>query len=371
MLAPLLLLPSLAAANDAPTVAVVPVIRGEIFKEVSFDAELRPYKEIELHARVTGYLDKMLVDAGDVVKEGQLLAQLDVPELTFDLLNAQASERRAKADVDKAVATYEEARLALTRLEAADKAQPNLIAKQDIDSARLRAQAAKAACSAFEETHTAAEGSVKRFQTMLDFTRITAPFEGVITRRYSDPGALIQAGTSSGSMPLVRLSQVDLLRVAFPISVSYVAGVNDGDAAEILIPSLAKKITAKISRLSQKVETSTRTMEAQIDLPNPDGSLIAGVYATVTLKVGRKNNVLTLPVTAVAQDKGAASVFLVSKDHKIEKRDVQVGLESPTHVEILKGLVEGDLVMIGSKAQFSNGQSVQPKQVAQTTPAKP
>lgn len=371
LLAPLLLLPALAAANDAPTVAVVPVTRGEIFKEVSFDAELRPYKEIELHARVTGYLDKMLVDAGDVVKEGQLLAQLDVPELNFDLLNAQASERRAQADVDKAAATFEEARLALTRLEAADKAQPNLIAKQDIDSARLRAQAAKAACSAFEETHTAAEGSVKRLQTMLDFTRITAPFEGVITRRYSDPGALIQAGTSSGSMPLVRLSQVDLLRVAFPISVSYVAGVNDGDEAEVLIPSLAKKITAKISRLSQKVETSTRTMEAQIDLPNPDGNLIAGVYATVTLKVGRKNNVLTLPVTAVAQDKGAASVFLVSKDHKIEKRDVQVGLESPTHVEILQGLAEGDLVMIGSKAQFSNGQSVQPKQVAQMTSAKP
>lgn len=353
----------LSHAADVPTVAVVPVTQGEIYREVSFDAELRPYKEIELHARATGYLDKMLVDAGDVVKEGQLIAALDVPELQFDLQNAQATERRAKADMEKFTAAYEEANLGLTRLESADKAQPNLIAKQDVDSARLRNQSAKAALDSAKEEQNVAAASTKRFQTMLNYTQISAPFAGVITRRYSDPGSLIQAGTSSGSHPLVRLSQVDLLRVAFPVSVSYVAGVKTGDEAEIRIPSLGKKFTAKISRVSQKVETSTRTMEAQIDLPNADGSLIAGVYATVVLKIDRRNDALVLPVEAVARDKSTSSVYLVNKENKIEAKNITVGTESPTHLEVKEGLAAGDFVMVGSRAQFSHGQSVQPKQV--------
>ncbi len=350
-------------AADVPNVAAVSVTRGEIYREVSFDAELRPYKEIELHSRATGYLDKMLVDAGDMVKEGQPIAVLDVPELQFDLQNAEASERRAKAEMEKATAAYDEAHLALTRLESADKAQPNLIAKQDIDSARLRDQSARAALNSAKEDQNVVAANTKRFQTMLDYTKIAAPFAGVITRRYSDPGSLIQAGTSSGTMPLVRLSQVDLLRVAFPVSVSYVAGVKVGDEAEIRIPSLSKKFTGKITRVSQKVETSTRTMEAQIDLPNADNSLIAGVYATVVLKIDRRNNALVLPIEAVVRDKGTASVYLISKENKIEARNITVGTESPTHLEIKEGLAESDLVMVGSRAQFSHGQSVQPKQV--------
>ncbi len=352
-----------AHAADTPIVAVVPVTKGEIYREVSFDAELRPYKEIELHARATGYLDKMLVDAGDVVKEGQPIAVLDVPELKFDLQNAEASERRAKAEMEKATAGYEEAHLALTRLEAADKAQPNLIAKQDLDSARLRDQSARAALNSAKEDQNVVAASTKRFQTMLDYTQISAPFAGVITARYSDPGSLIQAGTSSGTAPLVRLSQVDLLRVAFPVSVSYVAGVKVGDEAEIRIQSLTKKFAAKITRVSQKVETTTRTMEAQIDLPNADNSLIAGVYATVVLKIDRRKDALVVPIEAVARDKGTSSVYLITKENKIEAKNITVGTESPTHLEIKEGLAEGDLVMVGSRAQYSHGQSVQPKQV--------
>lgn len=351
------------AGAETPVVAVVPVERAEIYREVSFDAELRPYQEIELHARATGYLDKMLVDAGDVVKEGQLIAALDVPELKIDLQNAQAMQRRAAAQVAQAQAGYEEAHLALTRLEGADKAQPNLIARQDLDSARLKDQSAMALLNAAKEESVVAETTARRFQTLLDYTQITAPFAGVITRRYSDPGSLIQAGTSSGSQPLVRLSQTNRLRVAFPVSVSYVSGVKVGDEAVIRIPSLGKVFQAKISRISQKVETATRTMEAQVDLSNEDGSLIAGVYANVVLKLDRHAGALVLPLEAVAREKGAASVFLVTKGNTLEARNITAGTESPTRLEIKEGLAEGDLVMVGSRAQFSNGQSVEPKRV--------
>lgn len=356
--------PSLpVSAAEMPVVAVVTVAKGEIYRNVTFDAELRPYKEIELHARATGYLDQILVDAGDKVQEGQLIAELGVPELEFDLQNAEAGERRAKAGVESAAAAYEETRLTLTRLEAADKAQPNLIAKQDLDTARLREQSAKAALNAAREEQNVAAASTKRFQTLLNYTKITAPFEGVITRRYSDRGSLIQAGTSSGSMPLVRLSQVDLLRVAFPVSVSYVASVKIGDAALIRVPSLRREFQGHITRVSQKIETSTRTMEAQIDLPNPDHSLIAGIYATVLLKVDRRNNALILPMEAVTREKSTASVYLITAENKIESRNILTGTESPTHIEIVEGLSEGDLVMVGSRAQFHHGQSVKPKLV--------
>lgn len=356
--------PSLpVSAAETPVVAVVTVAKGEIYRNVTFDAELRPYKEIELHARATGYLDQILVDAGDKVQEGQLIAELGVPELEFDLQNAEAGERRAKAGVESAAAAYEETRLTLTRLEAADKAQPNLIAKQDLDTARLREQSAKAALNAAREEQNVAAASTKRFQTLLNYTKITAPFEGVITRRYSDRGSLIQAGTSSGSMPLVRLSQVDLLRVAFPVSVSYVASVKIGDAALIRVPSLRREFQGQITRVSQKIETSTRTMEAQIDLPNPDHSLIAGIYATVLLKVDRRNNALILPVEAVTREKSTASVYLITAENKIESRNILTGTESPTHIEIVEGLSEGDLVMVGSRAQFHHGQSVKTRLV--------
>ena len=356
--------PSLpVSAAEMPVVAVVTVAKGEIYRNVTFDAELRPYKEIELHARATGYLDQIVVDAGDKVQEGQLIAELGVPELEFDLQNAEAGERRAKAGVESAAAAYEETRLTLTRLEAADKAQPNLIAKQDLDTARLREQSAKAALNAAREEQNVAAASTKRFQTLLNYTKITAPFEGVITRRYSDKGSLIQAGTSSGSMPLVRLSQVDLLRVAFPVSVSYVASVKIGDAALIRVPSLRREFQGQITRVSQKIETSTRTMEAQIDLPNPDHSLIAGIYATVLLKVDRRNNALILPMEAVTREKSTTSVYLITAENKIESRNILTGTESPTHIEIVEGLSEGDLVMVGSRAQFHHGQSVKPKLV--------
>jgi RND family efflux transporter MFP subunit len=346
-----------------PFVAAVAVAKGDVWREVSFDAELRPYQEVELHARATGYLDKILVDAGDEVKEGQLIAALDSPELKIDLQNAQAIQRRSQAEMERVKATYEGAHLELTRLEGAAQAQPDLIAKQDMDSSRLKDASAKAALQVATEEGNVAATSVKKFQTMLSYTQIEAPFAGVITRRYSDIGSLIQAGTSSGSQPLVRLSQVDKLRVTFPISSSYVASVKAGDEAEVRIPVLGQTFKAKVSRISQKVETATRTMEAQVDLPNPGGKLTAGLYATVVVKIDRKDGTLVLPVEAVAREKTGATVLLITRDKNLESRVVTVGTETPPKFEISTGLAEGDLVLIGSRAQYSPGQLVEPKMV--------
>ncbi|MBX7208654.1 MAG: efflux RND transporter periplasmic adaptor subunit [Verrucomicrobiaceae bacterium] len=342
-------------------VAATPVTRADVFVEVAFNAELRPWQEIELHAKVTGFVEAITVDAGDVVKNDQLLATLEVPEQKLEIDHALASQRRAKAEVDHAQATFDEAHSVYTRLSATDKAQPKLIAAQDMDNAKMRDRSAEAALVSSREAVKVAETEVKKMQTMLDYARITAPFAGVVTKRYASVGALIQAGTSSGALPLVRLSQNDKLRVAFPISASFVSRVKIGDPVELRVAGINRTLNGKVARFTRKVETATRTMEAEVDVENTDLSLIPGMYASAVLKLDRREKALVVPVEAVLREKTGATVYVVNKDNKIEERTVTVGLETPTKVEILSGLAENDLVMIGSRAQIAPGQTVQPK----------
>ncbi len=357
-------------APDVPVVAAAKVERGDIFREASFDAELRPWQEVALHARVSGYLDVMKVDAGDSVKEGDVLAVLDAPESKIEIEHALASERRSKAEIARAQAAYDEAHTAYERLMKTSEAQPRLIAQQDLDAARARDRSADAALDAAREQANVSSAEVKKLNTMLEYTKITAPFAGVITKRYSDPGALIQAGTSSGTLPLVRLSQNDKLRLVFPVSISFVSAIKVGDPVEIRIPVLNRTISGSVARFSRKVETATRTMDAEVDVPNADLKLIPGIYATAVLKTDHREKTLMVPVGAVSREKGSASVFIINSDHHLEERQVTLGLETPSKLEILSGVNEGDTVMTGSRAQVTPGQLVEAKLPEAPAPEK-
>lgn len=350
-------------ANEVPERQVVPaavVQREQLSQEASFDAELRPYLEIEMHARVTGYLESINVDAGDLVKENQVLATLDQPELKADIEHAVAVERRSAAEVERAQAMYDDANLAYARMMAVIKTQPNLIAQQDIDVAKSKERAAAAGLDAAKEQQKVSAAETKKLRVLESYTKITAPFSGVITKRYSDPGALIQSGTSTGSMPLVRLSQNDKLRATFPVSSSFVAHIKMGDPVQIRVDALKKTITGKVARFSRRVDTSTRHMDVEVDIPNPDLSITPGMYAAAVLTELRPN-ALAVPVEAVAETNGAASLYIISKDGKIEERPVKVGLATPTRVEILEGVKEGEWVLTGSRAVVRPGETVEPK----------
>lgn len=342
-------------------VAVAKVARCDLSQQVAFDAELRPYQEIELHARITGYLDTLKVDAGDIVKEGQLIAVLDVPELKSEIHHALASERRAKAEIEHAQAAYEDAHLAFARVTAVEKEQPNLIAQQDIDAAKAKDRAAAAALDAAKEQGKVAEADVKKIHIMEGYSDITAPFSGVVTKRYSDPGALIQAGTSTGSLPLVRLSQNDKLRAVFPVPVAYVARVKVGDPVEIHIDStLNRTISGKVARFSRKVESSTRTMEVEVDVPNADLSLIPGIYATAVVTLDARKGAVSVPVEAISRDAAAPAVYVVTRDRIVEERRVELGIETPDSVEVLSGVNEGELVVVGGRTEVAPGETVEP-----------
>jgi len=336
------------AASLVPSAAVASVEREDLSREVEIPGEFRPYVEVELHAKVSGYLQTINVDFGDRVKKDQLLAVLEVPELHDELDAALAAEKRAEAD-------YTNAHLIYQRFVGVNQEHPNLVAQQDIDSAEAKNNATDAAVSA-------AKADVEKYQTLYDYTHLTAPFDGVITRRYADPGALIQAGTASGqAMPVVRLSDNYRLRLDFPVSVEYVQYMKEGSQVEARVDSLGgKKYSGVITRYAQEVNDDTRTMTTEIEVPNPNLELTPGMYAAVVLKVQQRPGALAVPIEAVSSG-SPPTVYLVNSNNEIEERPVALGLETATRYEILSGLKEGDKVVVGIRSEFHPGEKVDPK----------
>jgi RND family efflux transporter MFP subunit len=339
-----------ATTQDAvvavPVVLVAKVDREDLSREISVPAEFRPYTEVDLHAKVAGYVIRMNVDIGDKVKTGELLAVLEVPELGEDLNHAIAAQQRAAAE-------YRDSHLAYTRLVAVNKDHPNLIAQQDLDTAEAKDDTAKGAVAA-------ASADFEKDRTLVAYTRITAPFDGVITRRYADPGALIQAGTASQTqtMPLVRLSDNYRLRLDFPVSVDYAQGIRVGDSIIVRVDSRGgATFTGRIARFTHMVDESTRTMTAEMEVDNPSLDLIPGMYATVILKAEQRPRALAIPIEAVPP--GSKTVYVVNARSEVTERQVKFGIETATKYEVLSGLEAGDLVMIGNPMQLKTGQKVE------------
>jgi RND family efflux transporter MFP subunit len=333
----------------APPVAVARVTRQDLYNEVPIPAEFRPYQEIEMHAKVSGYVQEINVDFGDQVKAGQLLATLDVPELKDQLQAAVSAQQKAEAD-------YHDAHLIYTRLLAVDKEHPNYVAQQDLDTAAAKDHTTEAAIAE-------AKADVEKYQTLVDYTRITAPFDGVITRRYVDPGALVQAGTASDtqSLPLVRLSDNYRLRLDFPVSVDYVKDVRPGERVKVQVESLGNKtFMGTITRSTLKVDDDTRTMTAELEVTNPNLELVPGMYAEVLFKAEQRRQALAIPIEAIPPGQ-PDTVLLVNAKNQIEERHVKLGWETPDHYEVLSGLKKGELVLIGNHSDFKPGEKVVPK----------
>jgi RND family efflux transporter MFP subunit len=332
-----------------PSVAVAKVVREDLFQQVTVPAEFRAYAEVELHAKVSGYVDQMNVDFGDQVKAGQLLATLEVPELQDELHNAIATEQKAEAD-------YTNAHLICSRLLSVDHEHPRLVAQQDLDTAQSKVSTTAAAIAE-------ARAEVEKFQTLAHYTRITAPFDGVVTHRYVDPGALIQAGTASQtqSLPLVRVSDNYRLRLDFPVSVDYVQRIQSGDPVDVRVGSLGDRtFTGIISRCTHQVDEQTRTMLVEMEVPNSKLEIVPGMYATVSLKVEKRPQALAIPVEAISAGH-RSTIRVVNAHHEVEERTVTLGLETPTRYEIVSGLKEGELVVIGNADQVKPGQKVETK----------
>jgi RND family efflux transporter MFP subunit len=379
-------------SSEVTTVAVAKVQAEDLSHNLILTAEFKPYQEVDLMAKVAGYVKQITVDVGDHVKKDQVLATLEIPEMADDLRKADSSVRRSQADVrraqdevQRAESAHELAHLSYQRVLAVVQKKPGLIAQQEIDDAQSKDQVAEAQVAAAKSGLISAQeqvnvnnSDVERVKTLLDYTRVTAPFAGVVTKRYADTGSMIQAGTASQTqaMPVVRLSENSLLRLILPVPESVVSTVHIGQQVAVRVPTLNRSFPGKVARFADKLSLATRTMETEVDVPNPNFVLIPGMYAEVDLSLAQRNAVLAIPVTAVdlanesSQPGGGkpasvkGQVMVVTPNSRVEVRQIELGLETANKVEVLSGLNEGDMVVIGSRAGLQAGQEIRPKVTA-------
>lgn len=368
-----------SAGSAAPALPIAPVVsveRAALTNHLQVAGEFIPYQEVELHAKVAGYIRHMYVDIGDHVRQGELLAELEIPELTAQVAGAQADVNRNREEIQRAQSAVLRAQadhlalhMANERLKQAAAARPGLIAQQELDDAEARdsasqaqVDAAKSELAATQQALSVAQAEHQRYTSLADYARITAPFTGVVTYRYADTGALLQAGTSnSGSMPAVKVAETDVLRLRLPVPEALAAYVRTGDVAQIRVQATGEKLTGKVVRTTGELDLATRTLQVEIDLNNKDGHLLPGMYADVTLNLQRSGDGLTVPVQAVDVTQANPYALVVNSDGRIEKRTVQLGVQTADRVEVLNGLHEGEQVIAANLSSYQPGQRVHPQ----------
>jgi len=370
---------SQAEASTSRVAAVTLVRRAPIVQSVTLSGEFRPYQEVDVHAKVAGYIRQIYVDVGDKVRDGQVLAILEVPELNAEVKGADAgiqrardAIQRAKSEVKRAESAHAADHAAYTRLKEASTQRPGLIAEQELDDALAKDQVSEAqvtsAQSALAEAQSqlnVTEAERARLAAMEAYARITAPFNGVITKRYGDVGSLIQAGTASNTqaMPVVRLAEWNRLRLVVPVPESAVPLLRLGSVVDIRVPTLHRTFKGKVARFADALSNETRTMHTEIDVMNPDGTLMSGMYAETDVVLQHENNVLTVPVEAIERIGDKADVLVVGTSGRIQQREVKLGIESSDRVAISSGLNDGDQVVIGNRSAFRVGDAVKAKVV--------
>jgi RND family efflux transporter MFP subunit len=369
------------AAPNEESALVVPVAkvgRGDLSRDIVLTAEFQPYQEVDVMAKVSGYVKVIKVDIGDRVKEGQLLATLEIPEMADEAAKAEALTQSAEAEIGamrdeirRAEAGRNMAHLSFTRIEEVSKKEKGLVPQQEVDDAQAHdlvaeAQVAEANSrlnSALQKKRVA-QAEEARLKTMFQYTSITAPFAGVVTKRYANTGSMIQAGTSSQTqaMPLVRLSQNNVLRLVLPVPESATPRIRVGETLDVKVNTLARTFPGRVARFAGTLQMATRTMDTQVDVQNPGMTLVPGMYAEVNLNLEDRKNTLTVPIDAIEGSGTAAHVYVV-RDSAVKSVRVTVGLETAQKVEILGGVEAGDMVILGRHSGLKDGEKVTPKLV--------
>ena len=366
------------ASANVPVVAVVSVARHDLANTLEIASEFQPYQEIEVYAKVSGYIQKLYVNWGTHVKAGQVLADLEIPELQQQLQEDEASVHRSESELERAReelnrvnSAYKVAHLTYQRLADVQKSQPGLVAQQDIDVAEGKDVEASAGVSAAKDSLASAEQGLAAAKATLDkdkalyaYSHITAPFEAVVTTMNAYTGALLPAGTSSniGNSALCRLSQNNLLRLVIPVPERAVPDLQLGETINVKVSNLGKTFSGKIARFSDQIDTQTRTMHTEVEVPNANYELVPGMYASVEIPLHKAARALAVPTQVVQPtEANKGTVLVVNDSNQIEKRNVTLGMQTATEIEIVSGLKENDRVIFGSQGQYQPGQRVAPK----------
>ena len=367
------------AANNAVSAAFVRAQRHDLGGSLTIAGAFKPFQDVDVHAKVAGYIRVIYVDVGDHVKEGQTLAILEVPELAAQLTGADAAVRaaqeqirRADGDLQRAQSNHSAVHSAYLRLKQAADSRVGLVAQQEVDDSQAKdleaegqVASAEAALSGAKQQLEVSQANQKQYTALSDYMRITAPFAGVVTVRYADTGALIAAGTASStqSTPVVRIAQISVLRLVLPIPESIAGQIRLGDPIKVNVQALNQDYVGKVSRFADALDPQTRTMETEIDFQNRDGKLLPGMYVEAILGMMGGKNVLAVPLEAVEVNGSEGTVLVINSQNVLEERKVRLGLQGNTEIQVLSGLAEGDRVVVGSRNEFRAGMKVDPKEI--------
>ena len=328
---------STAFALELPTAKPT---TGTIHRWVALPSTLAPWQQATLYAKVTGYIKTISVDKGDPVKAGQVIAEIEVPELEAELVKFEAESSALKPTLEFAQQEYD-------RLVKAQKSSPDLILPQMLEKAKSELDKAKAAFDVVD-------ANAKRARVMIGYAKIVAPFDGIITARSVDTGALVNASTSK----VVDLVDASTIRLQIPVTEMETALVQVGKPVKAAIDAIGTTpIEATISRISYALDPATRTMLAEADLKNPDLKLRPGMYAMAKIGVEKHENALLIPVTALTMEKTNAFVFKPT-DGKAIKTPITIGFNDGVNVEVLTGLDKDSTVFTPDKVTLTDKQPV-------------
>ncbi len=367
------------ASGPTVTVGVTKVVKKSLGRQLTLSSELVPFQEIDVYAKESGYVKDLKVDYGTHVKAGEVMAVLEIPELEAqlqedqaDVKNASNQVTRAQHELSRYQAQYKALHLEYTRLSDVFQSQPGIVAQQEVDDAQSKDLAASAqvdagmaALEAAQSQLAGARAKLSRDQSLYDYSKITAPFSGIVTERYANLGTLMQAGTGSSTqaMPLVKLSEDDLFRLVIPVPEAYVRYIRVGDPVNVRVPSLNRTFPGKVARFAVDVRSDTRTMHTEVDVANPQRVLVPGLYAEADLQFDRKDNIPSIPMQALSRREDKITVFVVNADGTLEQRAVQVGIETASDAEIVSGLNEGEQVVVSDRSGLKAGEKVIPQMV--------
>jgi len=346
------------AAREQSELAVVTVEKPTISKlddHLELPGSVQPVQDTLIYARTSGYIHKYNVDLGDKVKEGQVLATIDTPEVDQELRQAEASANQSRATIRQTQTALALAKTENDRYQTLVKT--GVVSQQDTEERSAKLDSEGANVQASQASLGSAEANVKRLQELKSFATVTAPFDGVITSRTIEVGQLVAAGTGAGQA-LFRVSKTDVVRVYVNVPQLDAQAIRVGDDATVNLREIkGRSFVGKITRTANELDLSTRTLLTEVRIPNDDGALLSGMYAAVQLKLNRTNSPLTIRATALVTNAAGTRVVVV-ENGVLKWRTVVIDGDLGERLAIASGVTENDLIVTVPSDRLREGLAV-------------
>jgi RND family efflux transporter MFP subunit len=361
-----------AASDPDPVVVEIAVAQKRDLKDtVTLTGTTTPYQQVTLYARTTGYLRRLTVDIGDRVQQGELIAKLEVPEMETQIREKKAALQEAETGIEEARARLEQSQaeaefagINFRRLKSIHDRDADVLPQQDVDQARAsqgvalgKQKSAETGVRTAEASVAAAKAGLETIETLMRYSVIRAPISGVVTQRFVDPGALIQVASASRTQtaPVVTIAQLDRLRIFVDAPEPSSPFVHAGTPATVELPDLPnEKIESPVTRVSDALDPSSRTMRVEVDIENHKGHLRPGMTVRVSLMLRNLRGAVTVPVNAV-RTQGITHTVYILDGHTARAVGVTTGLESPEWIQIVTGLQGGEKVITSAAGELKEG----------------